>query len=48
MSSIYRRFFSPPREKNLKKSRYGKKQIKQAKRMKSNDIYRKSHDDVKE
>lgn len=40
MSSIYRKFFSPPRKKTLKKSRYGKKQIEQAELYKSNDIYR--------
>ena len=40
MSSIYRKFFSPPREQVLKKSRYGKKQIEQAQRLTSNDIYR--------
>jgi hypothetical protein len=43
MSSIYRKFFSPPRQKKLKKSRYGKKQIETAHRMRSNDIYRENN-----
>ena len=42
MSSIYRKYFSPPRNEVLQKSRYGKKQIKRAQRMRSNDIYRAS------
>lgn len=46
MSSIYRKYFSPPKKENLAKSRYGKKQLETSEEYKAGNVYRSNVEQV--